>query len=615
MKELKNKILGPPKRRRLIFGLVIAIFSGTVFCLLYAADCFSSLQLQSNDFFFKSAGYQQKNDPNNGNIVIIGIDDKSLEQLGRFSSWPRAYYARVVDAVSRSKPRTIAFDILFSDPQSDDQLLASSIKSAGNVILAEVKTDASGNSTVISSEYQTKDMLRPGPNLSENAAAIAHANVFADPDGIVRRVPLVINTGSGTEPALSMTAVAKYLRRPKTIEASIENNHLPFAGRQIPLNENNEMVINYSITPQFPEISFADILRDDFDPKLLDDKIVLIGATATGMGDYFWTPLGHRLNGIEIHAHAIDTILSNNFLDPASKVFTAASILFLTLICGLIVLNFRILYAILGTLALCCAYLLTVLLGFDKGLMLSAAYPPLAILGSFSCVNLYKLAAEQSQKNAITRVFGRYVSAPVANKVVKALESGQLEVEGREQEITVLFADARGFTSLSEKSKPDELVKSLNLYLSCIIDAVLENDGIINKFAGDSIMAVWNTPVSCQDHAFKAVKAAFEAQQAIKNLQIKDESILRMDFGIGINTGSAVAGNLGSSDRLEFSVIGDTVNTAARITGQAPRGKIWIGENTLKLTRDRIVYKSLEAMEMKGKTQPVRVYELVDISS
>jgi adenylate cyclase len=612
MKEKIIKLLGPPKRKRNIYGLMIAILTGAVFCLLFEANCFSSLQLQSSDFFFKSASYQEKNNANNSSIVIIGIDDKSLEQLGRFSSWPRSYYARLVDVISNSKARTIAFDILFSEGGPDDQLLASSIRSAGNVILAEVKTDATGNSTVISSDYQTKDMLQPCPKLRESAAAVAHANVFPDEDGIVRRVPVIIDSGNGVEPAFSLTAVSKYLRRPKTIEANIENNHLLFAGRKIPLNENKEMLINYSFTSQFPVISFVDLLGNDFDPKPLDDKIVLIGSTATGMGDYFWTPLGYRLNGIEIHAQAVNTILNNNFLESTSRGVTIASILLVSLVCGLIVLNLRIFYAVLGTVALGSAYLLGVLLGFDKGLMLSASYPPLAIAASFTCVNLYKLGTEQSQKNAITRLFGRYVSAPVAAKVIKALEAGKLEVEAREQEITVLFADARGFTSLSETSKPDEMVRSLNIYLSSIINAVLKNEGIINKFAGDSIMAVWNTPLACKDHAFMAIKAAFEAQQAVKNIQIKDKAILKMEFGIGINTGSAIAGNLGSNDRLEFSVIGDTVNTAARLTGQAPGGKIWIGENTWKFTRDRIAFKSLGAMEMKGKMQPVKVYEIED---
>jgi adenylate cyclase len=280
---------------------------------------------------------------------------------------------------------------------------------------------------------------------------------------------------------------------------------------------------------------------------------------------------------------------------------------------GLFVICFRVLYAVLGVSALCAVYFSVVLLSFDRGLMISASYPPMAVLGSFLGVNLYKLASEQSQKNEISRIFGRYVSAPVASRVLQAHELGRLDLDGKEQEVTVLFADARGFTSLAENAKPAELVKTLNVYLSAVIQAVLKYDGMINKFGGDSIMAVWNAPMECNNHALKALKAGVEAQQAIRNLQENDKALLRMDFGIGVNSGTAVAGNMGSEDRIEYSVIGDTVNTAARITAVAPPGKIWIGENTLKLTGKSISTRQLEPMEMKGKKQPVSVYELLDI--
>ena len=210
-------------------------------------------------------------------------------------------------------------------------------------------------------------------------------------------------------------------------------------------------------------------------------------------------------------------------------------------------------------------------------------------------------------------MFGRYVSEPVADQVLRGLEVGNLDLTGSEKEVTVLFADARGFTSLSENTKPDELVNALNIYLSVIINAVLKYGGMINKFGGDSIMAVWNAPIACNDHALMALRAAVEAQRSIKDLQAEGTHILRMDFGIGINSGLAVAGNMGSIDRIEYSVIGDCVNTAAKITSLTPMGKIWIGEKTLKSAGDNIMVKSLEAFEVKGKKQSVKVYEVLDV--
>jgi adenylate cyclase len=613
MGERKLNFWGPSKRRRYIWGLTVALLAGGIFCLLFGLNVFSSFQLQSNDFFFRSVNYNATLESDSKEIVIIGIDDKSLDQLGRFSSWPRSYYAQLVNVLDECKSRVVVFDLLFSDPESDDQLLASSIKSAKNVILAEVKTEFPKSLTIAGQTGRNDNLLCPNETLLDSGVSVGHANVSADKDGIVRRLPILINTDAGFEPALSITAVSKYLRRPEVIESSIQNNHLLFAGRLIPLDEDGEMTVNYSASGRFRELSFVDVLRGNVDPDLLKDKIVLVGATAIGLMDYFWTPMGYRLNGVEIHGHAINTILSDNFLDPISTGITMACIIVLALLCGFIVLRFRVVYAVAGAFILCAVYLFLVFLNFDRGIMMSAAYPPMAVLGSFGSVSLYKLANEQSQKNMISRVFGRYVSAPVATRVLQDLESGHLDLGGKEQEITVLFADARGFTSLSEDVKPNDLVRTLNFYLSAIIQAVLKYDGMINKFGGDSIMAVWNTPTPRRDHAFLAIKAALEAQQAIKNLRESDEKILIMDFGIGINTGMVVAGNMGSQDRIEYSVIGDTVNTASRITGLTPKGKIWIGENTLKSAGERVIVDQLDPLEMKGKKQPVAVYEVKNI--
>jgi adenylate cyclase len=598
-----------------MLGLATAALLAAVFCLLFELNVFSSFQLQSNDFFFKSATDPENDGSQKSKIVIIGIDDKSLDQLGRFSAWPRSYYTQLIKVLSDCKSRVIVFDILFSDPESDDPSLASAISSNGNVVLAEIQKDQPKSSTLVGQIDNSHGLLCPCEMLLKSGAAVGHANVFADEDGIVRRLPVTVNAGHETKPALSLTAASKYLRRPEVIESDITDNHLPFAGRLIPLNDSNEMLINYDESWQITELSFVDVLKVKIDPGLLEDKIVLVGATAVGLMDYFWTPLGYKLNGVEIHAQAINTILSNNFLETAPSGITIACIVLLALICGFIVLRFRVLYAVIGVFVLVSAYLLVVFLSFDRGIVLSTSYPPMAILGSFVGVSLYKLASEQSQKNMISSTFGRYVSAPVASRVLQALEAGTLDLGGNEQEVTVLFADARGFTSLSENVKPEDLVKTLNIYLSTVIQAVLKYDGMINKFGGDSIMAVWNAPTASHDHAFLALRAALEAQQAIKRVQESDEKLLRMDFGIGINTGKAVAGNMGSTDRIEYSVIGDSVNTASRITGLTPKGKIWIGEGTLKSAGGRVAVKPLDPFEMKGKKQPVKVYEVTGILS
>jgi adenylate cyclase len=380
---------------------------------------------------------------------------------------------------------------------------------------------------------------------------------------------------------------------------------------------NNEMLINYSKieTPLalIPTVSFVDVLNNNINTEAIDDKIVFIGATANGLGDSFWTPMGRMMNGVEIHAIATETILSNDFIRQASSGITIAFIMAFAIICGLITLYVRRFYATLLTLSLCLLYFLCAVVCFNKGLLLNMFYPLLTTFGTILTVNLYGATFDRNRRNEITKLFGQYVSASVAEKILTSLEQGKLKMGGEEQEVTVEFADVRGFTSIANSMKPEELVAALNKYLSVIIDAIIKYNGVINKFSGDCIMAIWNTPTACPEHHILAIKAAMEAHRAIRELQQKEPLLPKMDFGIGINTGIAVAGNMGSPERLEYSVIGSTVNLASRLTSAAPGGKVWISSNTYKLVRGLVEATSLGEMSIAGKKDTFEAYEIISL--
>ena len=380
------------------------------------------------------------------------------------------------------------------------------------------------------------------------------------------------------------------------------------------------MIINYAARSAetgeptgFITVPFVDALDSVTDPGTYEDKIVLVGATASALGDTFWTPAGRMMNGVEIHASAIRTILSGEFLRQAPTGATIALIMVLAALGSLAVLRLRVLWASLLVAASCALYLLIALSLFDRGLLLNMVYPPLALLGAFVAVNLFSIASERSQKRAIERTFGRYVSAPVVSEILEALDRDQMELGGRLQEATVAFVDARGFTGLSENLEPGELVRVMNTYLSEVIGAVLDHGGTVNKFGGDSILAIWNAPTPSLDHALLATRAAMAAQQRIEGVQRNDESLPALSFGIGISTGMVVAGNMGSKDRLEYSVIGDTVNVAAKLTGAAEGGKVWVSSGTFELIRDHVTAEPLEPVAVKGKREPISVYEIREI--
>jgi adenylate cyclase len=228
----------------------------------------------------------------------------------------------------------------------------------------------------------------------------------------------------------------------------------------------------------------------------------------------------------------------------------------------------------------------------------------------FLAVNLYNVTSERIEKREITRTFGKYVSPSVAKKILNTVDQGSLKLGGEEYPVTVLFADVRNFTAFCEKTGPQVLVSALNYYLSVIIEAILECDGVINKFGGDSIMAVWNVPVDCPEHASSATRAAIKAQQGISALHSKAPHLPIMEFGIGVNSGNAIVGNMGSLDRLEYSVVGDTVNTAARLAAMAPGGKIWIGPETFEYTKHQFKARPLGPLALKGKGELLPAYEV-----
>jgi adenylate cyclase len=348
------------------------------------------------------------------------------------------------------------------------------------------------------------------------------------------------------------------------------------------------------------------------DSAVFKDKIVLIGATATGLGDYFWTPLG-RMNGVEIHANAINMILDESFLKTASRPATVVSMVILALVCAYVTWRWKLSKALLACAVLLVGCVVGAVTLFDRGLLVNAFYPPVTVLGTVLAVNTYNVADERKQQGKVRKTFGRYVSPTVAEKILDSMEEGQLHLGGQEQEVTIMFADVRGYTGLSRKMEPSKLITLLNSYLTAIIEAVIENEGIVNKFAGDNIMAVWNAPETCDGHAARAVKAALAAQEALAEVWEHQPDMPRMEFGIGINTGIAVVGNMGSEDRLEYSVIGDTVNYASRITDAAPANKIWIGAATFDYVKNQVETTQMENVLVKGGKLPFNVFEVATL--
>jgi adenylate cyclase len=570
---------------------------------------FYSINLWFSDQFFTSQ-------PPSPNIVIAGIDDNTFEAYGRWAEWPRSLHAQAIDNLSQAGAKVISFDVIFTDSSTDDDMLATTIAEADNVVLAAAGTQPVSQA---GPEITYDSFLLPVDALEQAASSIGHANVVPDGDGTVRRLPLIVKSSSGqVYPSLTLAVLHRLFSMPLPQEYVLGNGAVNLLARDIPVDTSYRLRINFSAdNEQRPYVSYGDVISGNFDPSLVNNKIVLIGMTATGEPDTWAVPTSaSKIPGVFIHAGAMDTILTQRFLREPGIIISLMIMLLLVGItafalprCG--TRHWRDIAKGVGiTVGLFIACLVGGFLAFDRGYILGLFYPllllPVVYIGNI----VYIVVTEQSDKRFVKELFGRYISPQIANEIVSRADAGDLRLGGEQREVSVLFADIRSFTQISEQLPPEAIVKMLNTYLSAMTDIVVQHDGIVNKFGGDNIMAVWNAPQPQPEHALLAVKAAWEAQQKVAELQQSNSQRLPVQFGIGINTGIALAGNIGSVGRTEYTVIGDSINIASRICSSTPGGEIWIGAETYNQTKDYIETDELEAQNLRGKSEPIKVYRV-----
>ncbi len=578
---------------------------GLVFTLFFAfVQPFGFLQLWLSDQLFLPT------EPS-PNIVVVGIDDDTLLTFGKWSDWTRDLHALAINNLTEAGAQVIGFDVLFVDSSAEDELLATFMEAAGNVVLPVAGTQATTGDAGITYDR----FLIPVSPIREAARNTGHANIIPDRDGKVRRLPLAISDTTGKQyPSFSLAALYTMASMPLPETYVRESGNLKLLLRDVPVDKAYNLRIDFAPQPgDRPYLSYGDVIANAFDPAAVKNKIVIIGMTATGeTGDTWEIPTSsEKVPGVFIQAAAMDTILRSNFLSETGVITNLLIMLLLTVIIALVLPRLRIKWGVLVIFVLFAAYLAISFLVFDRGRIMNLVYPPLLLVIAFIGSVITMILMEQADKRFVKDLFGRYVSPQVANQILSLADAGNLQLGGEQREATIMFADIRGFTKMSETMTPKEIVDMLNAHLGVAIDRVLANGGMVNKFAGDNIMAVWNAPQPQEEHARLACKAACEIQHGLAELQEKDPSLPKAQFGIGINTGSVVAGNVGSSGRTEYTVIGDAVNLASRICSATPATEIWIGPETFRQAKEQAECITLELQTFKGKTERVQVYRLL----
>lgn len=457
------------------------------------------------------------------------------------------------------------------------------------------------------------------PDISEAAEGAGYFNIFPDRDGTVRWVPLVIKYQGQHYCALSLAVLQKFLGNAplalRVAEFGVEQVRL--GDISIPTNEEGRMLINYR-GPQktFPHYSATDVIHGRVPADAFQGKIVLVGATAIGIYDIRVTPFDHVFPGLEVHANVIDSILKQDFLYRPNWVtlFDLLAIILIGVAMGIILPGVKALWGALAAGFILLALILSSKFIFQGvGAWMNMTYPILNLVLTYLGITGYRYMTEEREKKKVRGAFQYYLTPSVVEQMLKNPE--KLKLGGEKKDLTVLFSDIRGFTSISERMAPESLVKFLNEYLTKMTDIVFKYDGLLDKYIGDALMAIWGAPLDQPDHARRACFTALEMVEELRVLQEKwaAEGMPRLDIGIGINAGPMVVGNMGSERRFNYTVMGDSVNLGSRLEGlnKLYGTNVIVSEMTYERVRDEILGRELDSVRVKGKHQPVKIYELL----
>ncbi len=598
---------------RSLIGLAAAALTS----LMLVLGFFSTPEAQMRDILLEPY-------PVSGIVTLVEVNDESLERYGRWASWPRTLHAQLIDRLVEAGAGAIVFDFNFVSETPDDAQLAEAMQRAGNVVQpvtgqGDAYKDTPGTMRYLGGVW-------PQPVLLEASAALGHTNILHDGDGYVRRTPTVITIEGERYPSIAMAAIHVYLNSGVAAQGPLalpepRDGVLSFAARDIPVGKFGEMMLHYAGPPAQPDrrtfrtVSYQDVLDGKAPPEAFEDKIVLIGITATAEPDRYLTSVsrGRPMYGAEIQANAIETIWSGRFIVQPEMWVRVVTLLVLGVVTGLVCT--RPWLGLVLTMAIAALYFVAASAIFDlRGIMPDLLYPFMTIALSYATVTAYRFSLEARQRRQVMQLFEAHVTPEVARATLSAVQKGNINLEGQVQEVSVMFADIRGYTAYAEMHEPEEVMEMVNTFMNIVVEAVFAYEGTAASYEGDQAMALFNAPLPQPDHAWRAVQAAMEVRRRVEeyhSMLPEDHPHRLINFGCGIYTGKAVVGYAGSSRRYAYTAIGDTVSVAARLTSTALPGQILIGEATYRQIAGQAPVVSLPAVAARGKSEPVAVFAVV----
>ncbi len=615
------------KLKAVLGVLVVLVVNGLLAYLLHT-DGLHGAQTYVTDAMMRNSA--QTPDPR---IVVVAIDDQSIKDYGRLGQWDRKHYADLIAFLKDAGARVVAFDVAFIDPTPRDAFIAAAINYAQTsrngeppmpVILATVGDAQLPN---VPGQGLAYEQFIPVTASITQASQPMLANVTVDPDGsFVRHLPLRAIAGNEAHFLLPFVAVNAYLRRPPLEqEAKLAPDGIFATNRFIPTDSSYRMLINYEGGPfAFPHPSLSRVVAGDYPAQLFRDKLVFVGEMgATGLADNYPVPtsVGTKMDGVEIWANGAQNILNGKFVVAQGELSTIAFMVVLSALASAAFFLWGVggwgAWALLTLLYSVGAYVIT-----ERSLgspptasqiipLPNIAYVDIDLLLSSVGLFIVLFVFEQRGRKAINQMFGKYLTPEVAKHVLEQQERGELTLGGSVKTATIMFGDIRGFTTLSEGMEPEEVMGMLNRYFDRMVDIIVSHGGTISKFIGDNVMVMFNLPIeSDENHALAAARAGFEIQEWIQQYRAEHPEELAA-FGFGISSGELVAGNMGSHERMEYTVIGDPMREADELCATALANEVAISETTFALLQDcgvEVVDKGM--VTIKGKTEEIHMYTI-----
>lgn len=599
-------------------------------------------------------------------IVMVDIDDESIEALGRVQQWPRLYDAQVLAYIGSGHPKAIGTDLIYTehdtlppvyrdllnnrglpnaaevlDALSTDMFLEKAVEMCGNVFLAmyddqETKhpTDSTMNAylppmyaaqDVTALYHKLRSPTLPYGRLRAAARGVGSINEPTQ-GGLVRRYVVVQvlphAAGSKTVPLIANFPVlmAMHALGVPTESLLVRNGRIAIGEqRSIPVNEHGEFLINWlGNAEKFRHISYHKILEEQIPPEFFEDKYVILGATAAGLNDTKSTPRGY-MPGMEVHATALLNIMNGSFLHELTLMEVLPWLALLAIALQFLFLRLSPFPALAVALGLVGIEFVSAALYVYPSMLLVV---PVSLFTTLTVVTataslVYKYMTEGRERMLLKRAFETYVPPDVVGEILN--NAGALQLGGVKTKLTVLFSDIRGFTTFSEALDPQELVAFLNFYLSRMSDVIFRNKGTIDKFIGDAVMAIFGAPMSRPDNAARACATSLDMMKELDVVNERQRQFNQPEaaIGIGLNSGEMTVGNIGSEQRFDYTVIGDAVNLGSRLEGLNKyfHTSILVSESVKDEAGEEFLFREMAPVKVKGKDIPVGVYELLDHAS